>query len=231
MVKFVFPSEREGWINGVRGKVIQTKTWTETHVSSSGGGGYLHNGSGQVHAPTVRSTIVEKGETWVKTRNGKDICIPSKISGIEGHDVCVLWGNLNEINSQTGPYLYWRNFSTDKHSYIGLHDRRMFLSRNHSFKGLPTFMFVFILCVVGGAIIDFWAVFTTFGFAPLNLMGAIIEGGISGGKFGFFAAVAVLLFAWMLHRPSENKKIAASSKKFLEDLARLSACEDIEFNG
>lgn len=224
MVKFVFPSGREGWINGVRGKIIGSKVWTETHVSSSGGGGYLHNGTGQVHAPTVHSTIIEKGETWVKTKNGKDVCIPAKITGIEGHDVLALWGNLNEINSQTGPYLYWRNFSTDKHSDIGLHDRRMFLSEKDSFKGFRMFMFVLIVCMVFGAIIAF-ANDSSDGFL------AMAFGGGCGVMIGFFVALIFVLVAWMFHKSTETTIIEPRANKLLKDLAQLSMRDDLEFNG
>jgi hypothetical protein len=224
MVKFVFPSGREGWINGVRGKIIGSKVWTETHVSSSGGGGYLHNGTGQVHAPTVHSTIIEKGETWVKTKNGKDVCIPAKITGIEGHDVLVLWGNLNEIDSKTGPHLYWKNFSADKHSYIGVHDRRMFLSKKDSFNGSPTFFVVLIVCMVVGAIIAL-PNDSSDGFS------AMVGGGVCGFIIGYFVARVAVLVARMFHKSTETTIIEPRANKLLKDLEQLSMRDDLEFNG
>jgi hypothetical protein len=55
------------------GTVMSSSKWSETHVSSSGGGGYLHGGSGQVSAPTVSSTVKSKHEFWVQTPDGHQI--------------------------------------------------------------------------------------------------------------------------------------------------------------
>ena len=55
------------------GTVMSSSKWSETHVSSSGGGGYLHQGSGHVSAPTVSSTVKSKHEFWIQTADGHQI--------------------------------------------------------------------------------------------------------------------------------------------------------------
>jgi F0F1-type ATP synthase assembly protein I len=217
MVKFVFPSGREGWINGVRGQIIGSKVWTETHVSSSGGGGYLHNGTGQVHAPTVTSTIIEKGETWVKTKNGKDVCVPLKIPGIEGHDVVTFWGNLKEISPKTGPYLYWKNFSAKKHSLVGDMDPRMSFSAKERSKALLVFMFISISFMLVGALLG--ATGDEYGSSA-----GMVGGGFLGFAVGFVIALKVALSIG-------KSEVPARENKLLEDLEQLSMRDDVEFNG
>lgn len=215
MVKFVFPSGREGWVYGVRGKMVGSKTWTETHVTSSGGGGYIHQGQGQIHAPTVRSTIVEKGEVWVRSRSGKDICIGHNLQGIEGHDVLALWGNLNEIDTKSGPYLYWRNFSAGKHWLIGSQNRKIFLSGQDNLNGFWAFILGWLASIFGGAIVVSVLSSTDGGWAP-------------GGLLGFF--VGIFIGLWVRHS-SLNKKINARAKTLLEALEQLSLRDDLEFDG
>ncbi len=57
------------------GTVMSSSKWSETHVSSSGGGGYLHQGSGHVSAPTVSSTVKSKHEFWTQTADGHQIAV------------------------------------------------------------------------------------------------------------------------------------------------------------
>lgn len=215
MVKFVFPSGREGWIYGVRGKIVGSKTWTETHVTASGGGGYIHQGQGQIHAPTVRSTVVEKGEVWVRSRNGKDICISHNLQGIEGHDVLALWGNLNEIDTTSGPYLYWRNFSASKHWLIGGQNRKMFLSDKDNLDGFWTFIIGWLATIFGGAMV-------------LSILSSSDGSWAAGGYLGFFVGIFT---GWWARKSSLDKKINSRAKILLEGLDQLSLRDDLEFDG
>jgi hypothetical protein len=216
MVKFVFPSGRAGWVYGVRGKIIGSKTWTETHVSSSGGGGYIHKGTGQIHAPTVHSTTVERGEVWIRNKDGKDICIPHNLEGLQGHDVLVLWGNVNDTDPKNGPHLYWRNFSTDKHQIIAGHSRKMFLSDKDGFNGILTFIYGWVGTIAGSAIL-----FAMFGDNAVGF-------GVIGAFLGLFIGIFVGLIARAI---SLGWKIQERTKILLESLAQLSLRSDVEFNG
>jgi hypothetical protein len=60
-------------LDTIRGAVMSSAKWSETHVSSSGGGGSVHNGSGYVAAPQISSTVTAKHEFWVKTDDGREI--------------------------------------------------------------------------------------------------------------------------------------------------------------
>lgn len=52
---------------------------SKTHVSSSGGGGYLHQGSGFVDAPKITSTTTTEQEFWLLADGGRQV--PVRIDG------------------------------------------------------------------------------------------------------------------------------------------------------
>lgn len=71
--------EVEFW--GVTGEVLSTDKFSETHVSSTGGGGSVgghvhpqHGGqvSGYVAPPVINSTVVTNHEIWIRTADGKE---------------------------------------------------------------------------------------------------------------------------------------------------------------
>lgn len=60
-------------LDSYSGVVMSSQKWSETHVRSSGGGGYLHQGSGHVSAPTISSTVSSKHEFWIQTQDGQQV--------------------------------------------------------------------------------------------------------------------------------------------------------------
>lgn len=96
------------------GIVLQGETWSSTHVSSSGGGGYLHNGTGRIAAPTVHSHTTTHQTVWIKEEDSqKDIKlnIPSNVDVMQGHKIkyVELFYNDRYID-----YIYIENFNTEK---------------------------------------------------------------------------------------------------------------------
>ena len=89
-----FPSGDQGWVSGTHGTVHGLRKWSETHVSSPGGGGYLHNGTGHISAPRVSSTIVERVEFWLKPEagGGNELRLTMNIDVRDGHRLVVIWG-------------------------------------------------------------------------------------------------------------------------------------------
>ena len=65
----------------VTGEVLGSNKYAETRVHATGGGGYMHDGSGQISAPTITSTVTTKHEFWVKSESGQEV--PVKLSGID----------------------------------------------------------------------------------------------------------------------------------------------------
>lgn len=60
------------------GEVIGNQKYSETYVSSSGGGGYVGNAGGYVNAPSVSSTAVTNHDFWIRTEEGEEKAIQLK---------------------------------------------------------------------------------------------------------------------------------------------------------
>lgn len=146
MVDFVFPSKRKGWVYGIRGTVAGAKKWTETHVSSSGGGGHVGPYGGHVSAPTVSSYVVERGEVWITNRHGKDVQIRLNLPAIPGHEVAVLWGDVN--GKESAKYLYWANYSSQKHNLLESNVENRLIDANVTFGRIITYGIWFCLVLV-----------------------------------------------------------------------------------
>lgn len=56
-------------IEAIACTVLETQRWSETHVRSSGGGGYIQGGSGMISAPRVDSTTVDRNEVWLRRKD------------------------------------------------------------------------------------------------------------------------------------------------------------------
>jgi len=69
----------------VSGKVLETKKYTETHVSSSGGGGYASTSGGystvHISAPKIESKVLTNLEFWIQTSDGEEEAI--KLPGVD----------------------------------------------------------------------------------------------------------------------------------------------------
>lgn len=56
----------------VSGTVLSSKKYSETHVSSSGGGGHVGRRGGYVAAPKVHSRVVTRHEFWLRKLDGTE---------------------------------------------------------------------------------------------------------------------------------------------------------------
>lgn len=54
------------------GVVMEARRWSETEVSSSGGGGYVINGTGHVSAARVSSNVIRHCEVFVRDECGNE---------------------------------------------------------------------------------------------------------------------------------------------------------------
>ena len=55
---------------GMTGEVVGSQKFSETKISSSGGGGYVGPEGGRISAPTIRSTSVTNHEIWIRAEDG-----------------------------------------------------------------------------------------------------------------------------------------------------------------
>lgn len=101
------------------GEVIGTNKHSETHVSSSGGGGHLHNGSGYVSAPRVNSKTITNHEFWIRKEDGSETDV--KLKGVdiplrEGQTITLV--SAGRVDSKKGVYSILVNHSAKKHWFI-----------------------------------------------------------------------------------------------------------------
>lgn len=105
--------------SSISGEVLGTDKYSETHVSSSGGGGYVGRHGGHVSAPTVHSTVVTNHEFWIKTDGGKEIDVQ-----LTGVDIPLRIGQRVSLIVAQSPikkekrYAVLVNHSANKHWFI-----------------------------------------------------------------------------------------------------------------
>jgi hypothetical protein len=107
----------------VTGEVLGSNKYSETHVSSSGGGGYVGKYGGNVSAPQIHSTAVTNHEFWIKTEDGVEVDIK-----LQGTDIPLRVGQRISVIAATrkGSERMWYsvlvNHSAGKHWFINKAD-------------------------------------------------------------------------------------------------------------
>lgn len=157
------------WVRRYFGVVKSVKVWSDTHVSSSGGGGYIHpTNGGRVDAPTVSSTVTERQKFYLETSPGKEEEFDLSAVGVsEGHKLTIISGGT----SQSGRILYVRNHTTDREANMTNDQQLVHI-------GLPKF---------GCGLVSLLLVGVIFG------IGLVTQGGFFSSVFGVaIAAVSVV---------------------------------------
>ncbi|VVP59735.1 hypothetical protein PS850_06123 [Pseudomonas fluorescens] len=86
----------------VTGEVLSQNKYSETRVSSSGGGGYIGKQGGHVQAPKIQTTIIKKQEFWIKKADGTEESV--KLTGYdiplrEGQFITLISATTNDAKS------------------------------------------------------------------------------------------------------------------------------------
>lgn len=83
-------------IYAVNAEVItDPQRWSETHVHSSGGGGFVHpTQGGHVSAPQVSSTVIDRQSYIVKTERGREIELKDAVTARKGHSIRIIYGGI-----------------------------------------------------------------------------------------------------------------------------------------
>ncbi len=107
------------WLRKDTGIVESVKDWSETHVHSSGGGGYLSEGTGHISAPTVTSSSVHRQVFFLKREDGTQTEYDTTLIGVAaGHRVTVVSGAKK--GKDVGHSLGFFNHTTDKYAFYSL---------------------------------------------------------------------------------------------------------------
>ncbi len=109
----------KAWLLIVEGVVthINSQRWSDTYVSSSGGGGYVGSEGGYVSAPAVRSNVQQRSrlEFWIRENNQTEhhiVLEDSNFAVAPGHRIRMAWGG--NVTNERGPYLFASNFTSNE---------------------------------------------------------------------------------------------------------------------
>lgn len=73
----------------ISGEVLSQDKYSETHISSSGGGGYVGKSGGYVSSPNITSTSVTNHEVWIKTKDGREVDL-----NLTDYNICLREGQF-----------------------------------------------------------------------------------------------------------------------------------------
>lgn len=107
------------WFCAMTGRVVGEKKWSETRISSSGGGGYINQGSGFISAPQVSTRVSTRHEFWLQAPDGEERCVELNDSNTavrEGQILTAVWGA--RVGKESGPYLFVHNHTAAKESWL-----------------------------------------------------------------------------------------------------------------
>lgn len=134
------------------GKVVGHDVWSETHVTgqSTGGGGYLHNGSGHISSPSLRlsSQIKENQRIFIRKEDGIEFELQEQNLGFgvrENHTVSVIYAG--DSVSKIGYPVVVINHSTNSEKIF--HERASSLVKGaDSFLGCLMVVFIPLLATL-----------------------------------------------------------------------------------
>lgn len=107
------------WCRVVKGKVVTQNKWSETRISSSGGGGYLMNGYGQINPTTIKSSVTDRNEMFVQDQNGGEHVFHNlNITVRDGTNVLIILAS--ERGEELGDFIYTENMDTHEVRRTGI---------------------------------------------------------------------------------------------------------------
>lgn len=109
---FTLSNGKNFTIRCITGSVIDSKTWSETNISSSQNPGYVTSSGVMIGGGTsISSSTIEKQEVWLRTDEGKEECFRlnhNVLQTRQGHRLSIAVGGVSgkEPNALLGIYKY-----------------------------------------------------------------------------------------------------------------------------
>lgn len=101
------------WAEVISGKITSITRWSDTHIFSHGGGGFVSKDGGHVAAPQVESTSIQRTELFLTTDNGLEIKLDLSgynVSFREGSKIIAIRGG--ERGEKVSSFFYIENVET-----------------------------------------------------------------------------------------------------------------------
>ena len=197
-------------INILTGAILQGETWSSTHVSSSGGGGSIHNGSGYISAPTIHSRTTTHQAIWVKDENTqKDIKlnIPSNVDVMQSHKI--KYAQL--IYNKRVLSVYFENYDTELWWSLDISIKEFAAQVTKTSSKYWRKIFFFIILA-------------SLPYFDLRILGFNYLRGITSNDFRNLTIIAISFFVFILgimYANSIDRKTKESNKKDAEELTAL----------
>lgn len=129
------------------GEVRGAQRWSDTHVSSSGGGGWVGPQGGRVAAAQVHSNVVQRGKFFLCQDNGTEQEIHSLFGVRDGQRVIAAWGG--DVHSKRGHLMALHNLATGERLIMDREVRRL----NAGFGGCALAIAALIAAGLGAMLI------------------------------------------------------------------------------
>ncbi|MFN4095206.1 MAG: hypothetical protein ACK4GG_00360 [Sphingomonas sp.] len=167
------------------GEVKGTQRWSDTHVSSSGGGGWVGPHGGRVESAQVHSNVVQRGKFFLREDSGAEHEIHSLFGVRDGQRVIAAWGG--DTHSRRGYLMGLHNMATGERLIMDREVRRL----NASFGGCALLIAALGAAFAGAVMLGSLLMGMMTGTDP-DLTGA--EGGLFFASGGAAIGVAPLLY-------------------------------------
>ncbi len=160
------------------GQVKGAQRWSDTHVSSSGGGGWVGPHGGRVEAAQVHSNVVQRGKFFLCEDNGAEHEIHSLFGVRDGQRVIAAWGG--DTHSRRGYLMGLHNLATGERLIMDREVRRL----TASFGGCALAIAALVAAGVGAMVLGSLLMGMMTG-ADVDLLGA------KGGLFFLFGGAVI----------------------------------------
>lgn len=231
-------------VSTVRGEVTSTKTWSETHVTGSGGG-YVNPHTGYATPVTIRSTSTRWDRFFIKKADGMqtEVCLPDLGVGCgEGHDVALYYGRVRQkqaqhllavANNSTGRMGYTNGISTVVGTAWSHAAGSAFIAALvivaliHLFVAMEPAVLARLPHQMQTMLQEQGIVKQIFGFYLLLWNSA--DGGMIGGYFGILAmgVIGIMLVLALLSLPVWSLTYARPTRKRLNQLIKSAGTQAI----
>jgi hypothetical protein len=206
-VEIKLKSGQPAWVEKMTGKVVKSTKFASTSITSHGGGGTIHKGSGIIRAPIITSTTTDQTEFFLRSDSGPEKGFTLCLGGLhirEGHRITVVWCAAKEVRE--GPCSLVINHDTDE--MVHLHEDATFIEP----YGLTTYLRKKHLQPYW---IGVWG--------SVTLVGALIMGGALNSIGGFVAGALIfgvlgLLLMFPIGNLLGSLSMAGDLREIVEDL-------------
>jgi hypothetical protein len=159
----------------ISGVVISSDKRSETHLTSSGGGGHLTNGSGYIKAPTISSYSVTCHDFWLKTSDCQEVAIQ-----LRGHDIPLRSGQNVTMLLANAPgyvkaYVALVNHSSGSYYFLKTIQNAASFLRVYKYSNHLLPLKCLAIGSVAAILLEIYSIYSLVGYKPFVFLSPILE--------------------------------------------------------